>query len=210
MKKRNPKSYAIKEDVVRERVESHGVEFIKCWLQQQDSGGTRTHITYVCKCGEETEALLSNFYKVQNCHQCGVKKKSGANCYMWNPDRDAVARNKYWRKACGRIVRRCLKAAGTKKADLTSNLLGYTPEQLRVHIEGHPDYPGPDTPYHIDHIFPLKAFMDYGIFDLRVINSLDNLRPLAGLENLSKADTYDDKQFKEWLKDGSQSQIHSR
>lgn len=200
MKKRNGKSYALNDQEVRERVEAHGLQLVKAWLEKSGVRN-RTRITYICGCGQPTDAWLSNFYKVQNCQECGKKKKSGANCYMWNPDREEVARNKYWRKACGRIVRRCLKAAGTKKADLTSHLLGYTPEQLRQHIENHPDYPGKGVEYHIDHIFPLKAFLDHGIFDLRIINSLDNLRPLAGPNNLSKADIYDEDRFGQWLRE---------
>jgi len=118
---------------------------------------------------------------------------------MWNPDREAVAQAKYWRKACERIVRRCLKAAGSIKGDRTQKLLGYTPDQLKRHIENHPNGYG-KQPHHIDHFFPVQAFIDHDIFDLRLINRLDNLQPLPGIENLSKADEYDQATFQQWLK----------
>jgi hypothetical protein len=51
----------------------------------------------------------------------------------------------------------------------------------------------------VDHIFPVQAFLDHGILDLKLINHLSNLRPMPGKENLSKADKYDEKEFTEWL-----------
>jgi site-specific DNA-cytosine methylase len=53
--------------------------------------------------------------------------------------------------------------------------------------------------WHVDHIFPIQAFLDHGILDLKTINRLDNLRPVLGVENLSKADKYDKNEFLEWL-----------
>jgi hypothetical protein len=35
---------------------------------------------------------------------------------------------------------------------------------------------------HVDHIFPIQAFLDHGILDLKTINALDNLRPMLGPE----------------------------
>lgn len=43
----------------------------------------------------------------------------------------------------------------------------------------------------IDHIFPLKAFVDYGILDVRLANCLENLQPMIGKENVSKSAKYD-------------------
>lgn len=48
-------------------------------------------------------------------------------------------------------------------------------------------------------ICPIQAFLDHSIMDLKIINALDNLRPLAGFENLSKADKYDAEEFKKWI-----------
>lgn len=182
------------EEEIADFCEEHNCLLIDSFIEKK-----RVRIQYICKCGKPSEAYWTNFQRCPNCRECGKAKKSGANCYRWNPDREEVASRKYWRKACGRIVCRCLKKAGTKKEDLTANLLGYTPAQLRQHIESHPDYPGPGEEFHIDHIFPVQAFIDHGIYDLRIINALDNLRPLPGPENLSKAWKYDKKKFQIWL-----------
>lgn len=196
---RNSQSYALTESEVRAKVEGYGLELIKCWLQWS-SDRNRMRILYRCKCGNETEAWLSNFYKVQNCRECGKAKKSGPNCYMYDPDRDAVAFRKKFRKICDQHIRRFMKATEKKKTRRTHEILGYTPMQLQEHIINHPDYSKvKDSVWHVDHYFPMKAFLDHGIFDLKLINALDNLRPMAGPENLSKADKYDEEAFMRWL-----------
>lgn len=44
--------------------------------------------------------------------------------------------------------------------------------------------------WHIDHIKPIKAFLDEGITDPAIINALDNLQPLWAHENISKGAKY--------------------
>lgn len=180
-------------------VESHGLKLIDCW-REKSGKSNRTKIKYICGCGAETEAWFSNFYKVQNCHACGVAKKSGENSYRYDPDRDAVAFRKKFRKICSNMVRRFMKATNGTKSKKTAELLGYTPEDLQEHILNHPDYNScKDGEWHVDHIFPIQAFLDHGISDLKLVNALHNLRPMPGRENLSKAAVYDKHKFKEWL-----------
>jgi hypothetical protein len=175
--------------------EDKGCQFIRSWIKSK-----RTRIEYICGCGERSEAFLGNFKRFPNCKKCGNKKVSGSNCYMFDPDREAVAFRKKFRKICGQHIHRFMKATGQKKTRHTHELLGYTPQQLQEHILSHPDYAAcKDGEWHVDHKFPLKAFLDHGIMDLKLINALDNLRPLAGLENLSKADKYDKKEFVQWI-----------
>jgi hypothetical protein len=57
-----------------------------------------------------------------------------------------------------------------------------------------------DQKWHLDHIFPIAAFVRCGIFDIKLINSLDNLQPLTRAENISKSDNYDSDAFVIWLK----------
>ena len=97
-----------------------------------------------------------------------------------------------------------MKATGQTKTRSTHKLLGYKPIDLQEHILNHPDYKnciGQD--WHVDHIFPIQAFLDHGILDLKFINHLSNLRPVLGPENLSKADKYDEKEFKKWLEEAA-------
>jgi len=169
-------------------------KFIKSWIENK-----RTRIKYVCKCGKEHEAYWTNFRRFPNCKSCGSIKISGKNCYMWNPNREQVALNKLIQKRCWNLLSRTLSATDQNKGEKMSNLLGYTPKQLQEHITNHPNYKK-DSNWHIDHIFPVKAFVEKGITDLEIINSLENLQPLSEIENLKKADKYDKDTFEKWLK----------
>lgn len=169
-------------------------KFIRSWIQDK-----RTRIEYICKCGNQIEAYLSNFKRFPNCKKCGNKKVSGSNCYMYDPDREAVAMRRRFSKICGQHIRRFMKATGQKKTRSTHELLGYKPADLQEHILNHPNMKNCGDDWHVDHIFPIKAFLDHGILDLSLINKLDNLQPLPGPENLSKANDYDEKEFLMWL-----------
>ena len=54
--------------------------------------------------------------------------------------------------------------------------------------------------YNMDHIFPIKAFIEYKIEDVKVINSLDNLQPMLLIDNMKKSDKYNKEEFAKWLK----------
>ena len=174
----------------------HDCVFVRSWIQCK-----KTRIEFVCKCGRNWEAYLTNYKKCPNCKKCGNKKVSGPNCYMYDPDREAVKMRRKFRRMCNQHIRRFMKATGETKTRRTHELLGYKPMDLQEHILNHPDYNScKDGEWHVDHIFPIQAFLDHGIHDLRLINHLSNLRPMPGRRNLSKADKYDEKEFKEWLK----------
>ena len=182
-------------DKIIKLCEENECKFIRSWIKCK-----KTRIEFICKCGRNWEAYLTNFKKYPNCKKCGNKKVSGSNCYMYDPDRDAIAMRKRFRKMCGQHIHRFMKATGKTKTKSTHKLLGYRPIDLQEHILNHPNYKNcVGKEWHVDHIFPIQAFLDHGIHDLRLINNLSNLRPVLGLENLSKADTYDEKEFVKWL-----------
>lgn len=159
----------------------------------------RTRIKYICSCGKESETYWTNFRRFPNCWECGKKKKMGSNCHLWNPDREQVARNKLFQKRCYNILSRTLKETDQIKLNKMHKILGYTPTDLQNHILQHPDFKNNWIEWHIDHYFPVKAFMEYNINDLKLINCLKNLRPMEGKENLSKGSKYDKKEFELWL-----------
>lgn len=194
--KTNSKALRTKEDEIRTVCEKHGCKLVKSWLQN-----SKTRLKFVCACGDTHEAYLSNFTRYPRCRQCGIKAKSGENCYMYDPDREAVALRKRFRKTCGRMIRRFMNATEQTKTRSTHELLGYTPMELQEHITSHPDYKTctEQGDWHVDHIFPIQAFLDHKVFDLSLINHLTNLRPMPGKKNLSKADKYDEKEFEQWL-----------
>ena len=55
----------------------------------------------------------------------------------------------------------------------------------------------------IDHIFPIQAFVDYGLTHekyIKIVNGLDNLQPLIRKKNRCKKDKYNNQKFENWLK----------
>jgi hypothetical protein len=76
----------------------------------------------------------------------------------------------------------------------------HTAGQLREHIFAHKNWSKINNQkWHLDHIFPIKAFLDYGIKDMKLINCLENLQPLTVFENCVKNDKYDASAFENWL-----------
>lgn len=188
----NSENNRTKDDEIKKICEDNECKFIKSWIQKR-----KTRIKYICKCGNEWEAYLCNFKRFPNCKKCGNLKVSGENCHMYDPDREAVKLRKRFRKMCGQYIKRFMDATGQKKTRYTHELLGYTPQQLQEHILNHPDFESlKDQEWHVDHIMPIQAFLDHNILDLKIINALDNLRPMKGKENISKADSYDPEEFK--------------
>lgn len=171
-----------------------------CELLQDHYEGVGIPIKYRCSCGNVSKITLCNFRKGSRCKACGLKKNLGSNNHRWIPDRKKKRENDLFRVKCCKMVCRCLKVLNEAKNDRTHKLLGYTPKQLQEHIKQHPNWDNvKDGRWHVDHIFPIKAFFDHGITDLKIINHLDNLQPLSQKENNKKSGKYNRKKFEDWL-----------
>lgn len=156
---------------------------------------------YICNCGNQSTISWNNFSKGRRCKNCGIKKRSGENHYEWNKDRRKHNDNFKFRQKCYKLVKMSLDATGKKKNAKTTELLGYNHNQLKEHIKSHPNYKKlKNEDFHIDHIFPIKAFVDHDIYDLKIINCLENLRPLSMNENCAKNAKYDKAKFLEWIR----------
>jgi hypothetical protein len=191
----NSKNFRTTEDELTNFCLKNNCQFIKSWIKNK-----KTRIEYICQCGNNSEAYWTNFKKCPNCKKCGSAKISGDKCYMYDPDREAVRMRKKFRKICGQHIKRFMEATGQTKTRHTHELLGYTPQQLQSHILNHPDFEKcKDKIWHVDHIMPIQAFLDHNILDLKIINSLENLRPMPGPENLSKANKYSEEEFQIYL-----------
>lgn len=103
-------------------------------------------------------------------------------------------------KKCYKALQSCLEYMGEKKRFQTRKILGYTPDDLQRHIQGHPNWPTvKDGTWHLDHIFPIIAFLKHGIKDISVICCLENLQPLSEKANCAKNDDYNQTEFTEFL-----------
>lgn len=119
-------------------------------------------------------------------------KKSTKDWFEKNPEK----RKEYWgklRKAKPHIIAwRCslriaLSRMGKKKDNSTIEMLKYSPEDLKLHMESlFREGMSWDNwgEWHIDHIYPLSKFNSET--PIHIVNALDNLQPLWAGENLSK------------------------
>lgn len=88
------------------------------------------------------------------------------------------------------MVRRVIRLAKSKKKASSFNLLGYTPDEFKAHIEGlflegmawsnH-------GAWHVDHKIPVSVMINRGISDPAMVNALSNLQPLWAEDNHKKS-----------------------
>ena len=91
------------------------------------------------------------------------------------------------RDVCRAMITRVMKQARTGRTDRTEAMHGYTVEEFRLHIEQQFESwmtRGNHGQWHVDHIVPVGWLIDHGVTDPRIINALDNLRPLEAVANL--------------------------
>ena len=172
-----------------------------CELLATSYEGFSVPLKYKCSCGNISNISLGNFKHGNSCFQCGLKKNTGSGNPRWIKNREQKRLNDKFRHRCIGIVHECLKVIGKMKTNHTADLLGYTHQELKQRITNHPNWKKvKDGKWHIDHIFPIFAFLEHKIYDLKIINSLENLRPLSERENVKKSANYDKKAFKSWIR----------
>jgi len=182
----------------------------KCELLETDYINARTKMKYICSCGNKTSIVFDSFKRGNRCQKCRNKKNSemmkglrvGEKNPGWIKDRDAKKAYTKFRNRCSNMVRNCFRLVlKEKKSKRTEEILGYKIVDLKLHLESHPNWDRvKNSNWEIDHIFPIKAFVDYGIKDIKLINSLDNLQPLTESENSHKRAKYNRQDFEKWLK----------
>jgi len=122
-------------------------------------------------------------------HRQALVSASAASCKL--DDAERVARN-LARSALKRMLRRVLTMARKRKDRSTEEMLGYSKEQLRSHLESQfrlgMSWDNRKS-FHIDHIVPVAHFFRIGITDPSVINALSNLQVLTPEENRLKSDS---------------------
>lgn len=125
------------------------------------------------------------------------KEKNAERMAKWQSQNKGHIReyNKKYRKTAiwkvinhtANTMKRCIRGGYTD--DRSTKKLGYTPTQLKAHIERQ-FLPGMDWSnygdWEIDHITPVRQFFSEGVTDPRVISALPNLRPAWKSENRAK------------------------
>lgn len=93
---------------------------------------------------------------------------------------------------------RMLKNSGGNKTESCIPYFGYSSEELKNSLES--KFSSGMTwdnygDWHIDHKYPMSRYMEEGVYDPKIINSLENLVPMWAFDNISKGP----KTLKEWL-----------
>lgn len=113
--------------------------------------------------------------------------------WAWNPNRTDQVRKRKTKTMCYAILWRVLIGKNVKKSAACYEMLGYRPEELKVHLERLFE-PGMTWEnhgqhgWHIDHIRPICTFPE-GTEPI-VINALENLRPMWAEENIRRPRTW--------------------
>jgi hypothetical protein len=171
-----------------------------CELLEKNYINNRTPMRYRCLCGNESTIMWQNFKKGQRCKKCGIDNVSGSNASNWLMDRELFAINNKFRQRCRSMLHRVLKEINENKTTKTTVMLGYSFEQFKNRIMNHPNWEKvKNKDWSIDHIFPITAFIDYGIKDVKLINSLDNLQPMTKSNNCKKHNKYNRSEFEKWI-----------
>jgi len=171
-----------------------------CTLLSTSYVNARTTLDYICECGIQTKTIFDRFQKGCRCKICGLKKVIGKNNCNWNPDREEIKVISKIRKKSKNALETTLRYLSIKKKGRARVLLGFSNQDLIKRIQNHPNWLRvKNQNWHLDHIYPIKAFIDYGITDIKLINCLDNLQPLLAKENMKKHDKYNKQEFEAWL-----------
>lgn len=96
-------------------------------------------------------------------------------------------------RVCREMIARVMKQACTGRSDRTEAMHGYTVREFKLHIEQQFESWmtwGNHGRWHVDHIVPVGWLIDHGVIDPRIINALDNLRPLEAHANLRRDRRY--------------------
>lgn len=108
----------------------------------------------------------------------------------------------YWKNKYRDVLRGVVRRMGSKKESNTISILGYSASDFKNHIENkfenNMNWKDGRSEFHIDHIIPIAAFEEDT--PLSIINSLDNLRPIAVIENLQKSDKIDYDEIEIYIK----------
>ncbi len=139
-----------------------------CEFLDEEFKGIHYKHKYRCKCGKKGEVTFAGIYYMnQHCYDCGLKKLRGENHPQWITDRKQKRLNDLFRKKCYKALSSTLKATGKEKVGHTSDMLGYGPKELQEHIIEHPNWNKvKDENWHLDHIFPINAFLESKILRL--------------------------------------------
>jgi len=204
IRKRNNKYYVENSEKIKQRAkqwEIDNVERVKKRKKRYREKNKESIKAYSIEYVSKNKNRLKEYYR--SWYSKNIEKVKNSN-KIWresNPERMAAYKVEWEKRFLTtpegktlRFMRNCLRRCLADKNGSTTELLGYTPQELKAHLESR--FENDMTwnnrgAWHIDHIKPIAQFIKEGIIDPSIINALDNLQPLWAIDNLSKGSKYD-------------------
>lgn len=174
----------------------------KYTLLSEEYINTSIPLRYRCPKGHEGKISLDNWKRgKQRCRKCYEENNTGENHPNWCVDRKAKALRDSIRRRCFGLLHNTLTLTNQTKRGRSFEILGYTCKELQDHLSSFDCWDSlKKRHWHIDHIYPIDAFVKNNITDLKIINALENLQPMLGRENIIKGNRYNKRNFKHYLK----------
>lgn len=174
-------------------------QFLKmgCELLETKYKNNHEKLKYRCECDNVSYISINSFRRGGRCSKCKSRKIS-IKLRKLTPE-VAKLNNKLHKCYCG-MIHRVLKETKKEKVEKSIKLLGYSAKELKKRFESFPEWNEMKSKqWSIDHIFPISAFLKRNIYDIKIINSLDNLQPMLLRDNILKSNNYDKQKFEIWL-----------
>lgn len=167
-----------------------------CELLEKTYNGALKKMNYRCNCGNIAQTTWAAFSRGIRCVKCAGERLSISRRIYFDKTGNERIRdiNQRIARRYREMVRRLLR-----KANSTSYLLGYSGQDLRNHLLKNSHFDIINENHVIDHVYPIVAFINVGIYNPTIINSLDNLQLLTTQENARKSNKYNEQEFKKWL-----------
>jgi hypothetical protein len=170
-----------KYDKITKEIEERGyINCIKCNINRELSEYLVKNERYmhICKSCRDIDRKIRNSKRIED------RRQKDKNNYKKNIHIHA------WRQ----VLKNYLNRKTLFKIDKTYNLLKYTPDELKSNLESkfYDDlsWENYGKKWQIDHIVHVSLFKDDTPF--HIANSLDNLRPLEKITNISRGNKIDD------------------
>jgi hypothetical protein len=147
---------------------------------------------HVCKCGSKKS------FNAERCRPCSFRdgSRSGpSNGRFIRNDREEYMRCIKIKRIMSSLMSNVCKSGGiSKNYRKTLDILGYSWEDFKIHIESQFEDAYSWDAYgnkgwSIDHILPVDWFIQNKVFDIKVVNCLNNLKPLNSIDNIKKSNS---------------------
>jgi hypothetical protein len=137
------------------------------------------------------EYAAKNVEKIKEYHRNYIKTPAGKAGLVRRNKK--IMCNKPWLIMARTLIHSVLRRTGRRKTSRRTDVVGYDEDKLRQRIEmNFKEGMSWDNygEWHVDHTKPVNAFVINGVTDLKLINSLCNLKPMWAADNIRKKDIW--------------------